>query len=164
MQKKYRIRHAILGALQAKLSKFDLVAEVDEEEIQLTLNELTSITRYPQKEVLNQVDYLLMQKEVHISRIESGIKVLILELGSAAYFDSKYPQEGRKVFWNSLFDVAKTISTIVLLIFAVITFITGLLRSQRTEDDIRKLKEEVEVLKRNQLSNLAPASKALKSP
>jgi hypothetical protein len=164
MHKKYRIRHKILGTLQEKLSRFDMIAEVDPALIELTLSDLANIAKRPEKEILNQVDYLLLQKEVGITRIETGIKVLILESGSAAYFDSKYPDEGRKVFWNNLFEVTKTISNIILLIFAIITFITGILRSQQTAEDIRQLQQQVENLKRNQDPILEPAPVTGKSP
>lgn len=163
MNKKYKVRHALLGALQARLSKFDYVSHLSQaqvEQIEMTLEALSGVTGYPKTDLLNQADYLLLLKEVNISRERSDIRLLILAPGSVAYFDSKYLQEGRKAFWNNLFDIAKTISTIVLLIFAVITFITGILRSQHTEEDIRQLKQEVENLKHNQLSSplLTPKS------
>jgi uncharacterized BrkB/YihY/UPF0761 family membrane protein len=155
MDKKYKVRHALLGALQARLSKFGDVSHLSRKEIQhlqMTPEAVSSVTGYLKTDLINQADYLLLLEEVSIYRTGSNIEMSILAPGSVAYFDSKYLQEGRKVFWSNLFDVAKTISTVVLLIFAVITFITGILRSQRTEEDIRGLKQEVETLKHNQLS------------
>ncbi|MEN5231522.1 hypothetical protein [Sphingobacterium faecium] len=118
-------------------------------EIELSFMEVVQKSNLTEKEVYREIDYLEKEKEIHIDEINYSTYYLILKQGSVSYFDKKYLELGRKNFRDNLFDNLKIISSFILLLIAVITFIVNLLETRKNRTEIEKLKNEIIILKGN---------------
>lgn len=147
IKRKYLVRHKILETLQERLSQFDGQEHLSIEKIELTLQELSSASHFSEKQILEQIDFLNEIQELDCNWRQGVQYFLVLKKGTIAYFDRKYLYEGRKEFWNDTYDIIKTVSAVMLLVIAVITFVMNLIDTRRNKKDIDNLKIEFKHLK-----------------
>jgi hypothetical protein len=143
IKRKYLVRHKILETLQERLSQFDGQEDLNIEEIELTLQELSHASHVSEKEILEQTDFLNEIEEIDCYWKQRVQYFLILKKGTIAYFERKYLNEGRKEFWNDTYDIIKTVSAVMLLVIAVFTFFMNLIDIRKNNKDIEKIKIEL---------------------
>jgi hypothetical protein len=93
--------------------------------------------------VLDNLDFLRTNSEVYCSMKFDDSVFCILSSGNNAFNDAKYLQQGIKERLDFVFDVSKTISTVVLLVIAVWTFFQNLQQTNKNKIAIEKLQTEV---------------------
>jgi len=149
INEKYRIRHKILDALQSKLSQFDEKEKVTEEQIELSLEEISQYSKVPTDKIQKNTDFLSQIGEINSHWIKGKLKFVIVKNGTISYYDKKHIREGRKEFWNNTYDIVKTISAVILVGIAIITFIINIIDTRQNKKDINDIKSELLQIKGN---------------
>jgi hypothetical protein len=153
MNKKYRIRHAILSVLHEKGTKnFE---HPDIEQLEMTAEEVANSTGYSVDEIKAQLDVLHLAEEIDINWRERVMKLLCVVKGSAALHDEKYLTQGRQEFWNDTYDVVKTVSAIILVSIALGTFILNVVSTRENTRLIEDLNARVDSIQGTLVSNIA---------
>jgi len=149
--KKYRHRHLILETLYKKRKTHNEPDIIDISEIGLSFDKLSEISKLRESEVLKQLYYLKNEKEILEETLEKKIShtsyYYISQAGIASYIDDKYLTKGTKEFWENTYDVVKNLSTLILLIFAIITFAGNWKASKKNENEIETLKLELKQIR-----------------
>lgn len=149
--KKYRHRHLILKTLYKKRKSHGEPDIIDISDIGLSFDKLSEISKLRESEVLQQLYYLKNEKEILEKILEEKIShtsyYYISQAGIASYSDDKYLTKGTKEFWENTYDVAKNLSTLILLIFAIITFAGNWKASKKNENEIETLKLELKQIR-----------------
>ena len=104
--------------------------------------------------LLDSLHYLTTTKEIHCTMELENSKYLILQDGRAAYIENKYRSLGRKEFRDYIFDILKIISTTVLLLIAVYTFIQNIYETKQNKKDIEKIKTDIKATQKAVLQPL----------
>jgi hypothetical protein len=144
MKKKYLIRHKILQTLQEKLSEFDGKQKVQSDEIELSTKEISLKANLSEKDILAQIDYLSSRDEIHLERDKGVVNLYITRQGTVSFSDKSYLEEGKKEFWNSNYDVLKTVSTVILLLIALITFAINIFNTKKNKSEIEKMQIQID--------------------
>ena len=145
--KKYRNRHLILKTLQDRRQEGSGPNMLDISEVALTFTELVKESQLTESEVVEQIHYLKNENEVIEEEIINDYYYFISQAGTASYYDHKYLTRGRKEFWENTYDVLKNLSTIILLLIAIITFAGNWISSKENSVEIKALKTEMRQLK-----------------
>lgn len=145
--KKYQHRHKILKALQNYRQLKEHPNMVDSIDIELSFSDIVERTGLTETEVFQQLDYLYREDEVFINIQDFTTKYFITRNGSISYYDNKYISIGRKELITNTFDITKTLSTIILLIISVYTFLYNLNVTRDNKYEINNLKLEIQQLK-----------------
>ena len=147
MNKKYRNRHLILKTLQDRRQEGEGPNMLDMSEIALTFSELVEKSRLTDSELVEQIHYLKNADEVIEEEIINDFYYFISQAGTAAYYDKKYLNKGKKELLENTYDVLKNLSTIVLLLIAIITFTGNWVSSKDNKSEIDTLKFELKQIK-----------------
>lgn len=143
IKQKYIIRHKILEVLQNKMPSFD-EKEIKREQIELSLEEISKILGFSIENIYKNIDHLSEAEEINFFWINNNkLKCAIARKGTLSVYDRKYINEGRKEFWNNTFDVIKNVSTILILIIAIVTFIINTCATTQNSKDIKIIKTEI---------------------
>ncbi len=147
MKSKYLNRHKILKTLYKKRIKEESPNTINTVELSLTFSQIAINSNLPEAKIIEQIEFLINEKE--ISKIEESFDTyyFITDKGSISYHDEKYLDNGEKEFWTTSYDIIKTISTLVLLIMAVIVFILNFLDTKQNKKDIDVIKTELQNIK-----------------
>lgn len=145
--KKYQHRHKILKALQNYRQLKEHPNMVDSIDIELSFSDIVERTGLTETEVFQQLDYLYREDGVFINIQDFTTKYFITRNGSISYYDNKYISIGRKELITNTFDITKTLSTIILLIISVYTFLYNLNVTRDNKYEINNLKLEIQQLK-----------------
>jgi hypothetical protein len=147
IKRKYTNRHRILEALQKKMNKSYRPDAIDNNEFELSWNELVKDSGLNEDEVLEQIDYLLTAEEVFNNEVDFSSFYLILQKGTTSFHDRKYINVGRKEFKDDLYDVLKICSGFILLLIATITFVRNIMVTEKNNKEIDSLKNELKAIK-----------------
>ena len=99
-------------------------------------------------DLIQQIRYLVNEKEINETEFEySRYYYSISDAGAAAYHDKKNLNKGRKEYLDNIYDVLKNVSTFILLLMAVITFIGNWVSNSRKNQEIEKIIIELKHLK-----------------
>ena len=120
---------------------------IDSSEFELSWNELTEAAGLSDKQIQEQIDFLLLAEEINANEVNFNSCYMILQKGTTSFFDKKYLSIGRKEFKDDIYDVLKLLSGVVLLLIAVISFARNVLVTERNNREIEQLKNEVRALK-----------------
>ena len=82
--------------------------------------------------------------ELHEYENKAGNIIKELQVFTWTIFEKKFLTEGRKEFRNSFDQKLKIISTIILLIIAITTFIINIIQTQNNKKEIENLKFELQ--------------------
>lgn len=152
--KKYRIRHAILKTLEHHRTNAKRNDLTDWMEEALDFSELVAKSHLTEQDVSEQLYYLINEKEIFDEELRPlDIIYRISSTGIAAFYDKKYLNIGMREFLNNSYDILKNISTAVLLIFAIVTFVSNYLETKKNKNEIELLKNEIKDLKRSDKIN-----------
>jgi len=147
LKKKYCDRHRVLKALQEKQEEGWRPDSIGSEDIELSGSEIAELARLREKDVWAQIDFLAFEKEIVVhEKNDFSIYYFICQKGTVSYYDRKYIYTGRKELLNDIYDWMKTVSTIVLLIIATITFILNIISTKNNTKEIQKLKVETNAI------------------
>jgi hypothetical protein len=145
--KKYRNRHLILKTLQDRRQEGEGPNRLDISEVALTFSELVEKCRLTESELVEQIHYLKNTDEVIEEEIINDFYYFISQAGTAAYYDNKYLNKGKKELLENTYDVLKNLSTIILLLIAIITFTGNWISSKDNKSEIDTLKFELKQIK-----------------
>lgn len=116
-----------------------------ERELALTFSAIGSKTGLSDEVVSN---HLYILKEVGDIRLfeedDYNEYYIITTAGIAAVHDGKYLEIGKKEFGLEFDNVLKRVSTIILLLIAIITFIFNLVQTYKNKTEIDQLKKQVD--------------------
>lgn len=146
INKKYKNRHIILETLQRRYEEV-YNPTMQDGELEIDFKHLVEYSKLTNNEVYEQLDYLHLENEISIDEIQFQIYYIILRNGSKAYYDKKYITIGIKEFHNNFYDILKNISSVILLIIAIITFILNSFATIKLKEQVSKLQIEVQTLK-----------------
>jgi hypothetical protein len=147
--KKYRNRHIILKTLEDYRVNNARLDSTDWMELSLDFSELVAKSNLTGQEVIEQLQYLINENEVHEEELRPLDYVYIItKIGTAVYYDKKYLNIGMRQFLNDCYDVLKNLSTAILLIFAVVSFMTNNIEIKKNKVEIESLKNEIKKLKK----------------
>lgn len=148
INRNYKLRHNLLRLLFVHDLKFKPADEFEKRG--LHFSELsTFLPQYDQNILLDNLDYLRTTGEIFCSMKFDNSIFMITSTGNHSYRERKYLREGVKEQINYIYDLAKTISVIILLIIAIWTFIQNLNQVKRNKDEIDILKKELKKLELN---------------
>jgi len=147
INRKYSNRHRILGALQKKMNESYRPDAIDSNEFELSWNELAEASGLSDKQIQEQIDFLILAEEVKDNEVNFNSCYMIRRKGTTSFYDRKYLDIGRKEFKDNLYDVLKLLSGVVLLLIAVISFARNILVTEKNNREIEQLKNDVSVLK-----------------
>jgi len=147
INRKYTNRHRILGALQKKMNESYRSDVIDSSEFELSWNELAENSGLSDKQIQEQIDFLLLAEEINDNEVNFNSCYMIRQKGTTSFHDKKYLNTGRKEFKDDLYDVLKLLSGVVLLLIAVIGFARNILVTEKNNSEIEQLKKEVLALK-----------------
>lgn len=147
INRNYRIRHKILKSLQEKLNLIGNNEYLNIEEIELSLNEVSRNTGISELKIGENTDFLSEINEINQEWINGERRMSITRKGTISYFNKNHINNGKKEFWNNAYDIVKTISAIILLCIALITFINNIIDTRQNKNEINKLKTELEQVK-----------------
>lgn len=156
IKQKYLIRHKILEALQNKLSEFDHKKNINANQIELSIEDISHWTKIPISKIRENIEYLYEKNEIYLHWIKGNILLKIIRNGTISYFDKKHIQEGKKVFWSNIYERFKTISTIILVIIALVTFLFNIIDTRKNKNEIEKIKQEINQIKNNNSNKKSP--------
>lgn len=144
--KKYINRHRILETLQIYHNEH-WSPDCDEIDISLSFTELIKHSRLNEQEVREQLPYLKHEKEINYFEIDYSSYYAISKKGTVDLYDKKHYNFGRKMFNEEIYDMLKNISTILLLIIALITFVNNLIDTKNNKKELENLKTEIKNIK-----------------
>jgi hypothetical protein len=105
------------------------------------------LPKWDRRLLLDNLDYLRSVKEIYCSDQFDNSTFLIYSSGSHSYRAKKYLREGMKDQMNYIYDIAKTISVIILLAIAVWTFAQNIWQTKENKDDIKQLRQQLQEIK-----------------
>lgn len=144
---KYTSRHQLLKTLQERKDEKWSPDMVDIRDIALPYHKLESSSGLSENQVVEQIQYLINENEIIKKEIKYDWYYYISDMGSASYYDSKYPSKGKKEYLDNIYDILKNVSTFLLLLMAVITFIGNWVSNSKNNAEIEKIKTELNQLK-----------------
>jgi hypothetical protein len=150
IKKHYKVRHLILKTLFDHDNDFE--PSVSFEEKQLHYKDICQkLPQFDKRFLLENLDYLSsVSKEIHCSMHSDKSIFAIIVAGRQAYIEKKYLSEGKKEFRNLFDQRLKIISTIILLLIAVCTFIINIVQTQKNKTQIEQLKSELQQLRQQE--------------
>lgn len=148
INQKYTSRHELLKTLQTRKNQKWAPDNIDIRDTSLEFDKLTENSGLQETDVIQQIRYLINEKEINEAEFEySRLYYSISDSGTAAYHDQKYLTKGRKEYLDNIYDVLKNVSTFILLLLAVITFIGNWISNSRKNQEIENIKIELKHLK-----------------
>ncbi|MGE7774158.1 hypothetical protein ACQKLP_05510 [Chitinophaga sp. NPDC101104] len=143
IKKHYKIRHKILETLYLLDNETTCAKEIHFNEIYKRLPHTDKIY------LLDNLQFLIDAKEITCNKKYDDSLFLILGNGRSAFIERKYLIEGRKKSLEHIYDNLKVVSTAVLLIIAVSTFLVNIMQTQENKNQINQVKTRIDSLKMN---------------
>ena len=140
MKRKFIIRHKILEYLFTEVS--------NEEDPQrparlISSDEISDKINFSVQKVNLYHELLHEKKEIECYSDGSSHEMKITIKGRQSFLDKKYVVEGKKDFWNSIYDPLK----IIIPILTIVLSILALSLNQTLKKDLKETKSELESLK-----------------
>lgn len=144
IDQKFTNRHKILKTLHQRKKEKWSPATTDVRDIGLSYYQLTTTPRHKGKQINKEIQYLINEKEIIEEEIQyDDYYYCISNSGTASYYDRKYITKGKKEYRENIYDILKNISTLLLLIMAVITFIGNWISNSKNKCEIENIKTEL---------------------
>lgn len=145
--KKYRNRHKLLQILFTFYNSKYSPDIVDLEPVSLLFSDIVEKSDLNEDEVSAQIEYLKNEGEIKSFERDFSEYYYITQKGRIGLTDKKYLTTGKREFWNDNYDIIKTISAILLLILAFISFVFNLLETKENKKAIKNIKIELQRIK-----------------
>lgn len=143
--KHYRLRRLLLKLLVEHDEKFAASEAMKARQIHFD-DICQKLPQFDRAYLLDNMDYLRLKDEIYCSLEFDNSKFAIISNGRHAFLEKRYLVEGSKEFRNSFDQKLKIISTIILLLIAVATFVINIVQTQQNKNQIEQLKTEVQKL------------------
>lgn len=148
INKKYSSRHQLLKTLQERKDEKWAPDNIDIRDTALEFDKLIENSGLPETDVIQQIRYLINEKEINETEFEySRCYYSLSGSGTASFHDRKHLSKGRKEYLDNMYDVLKNVSTFILLLLAVITFIGNWISNSKKNQEIENIKIELKHLK-----------------
>ncbi|KQO22668.1 hypothetical protein ASF10_09885 [Flavobacterium sp. Leaf82] len=148
MQKRFKIRHEILKKLFEKNQLGNSPNASHISDIALTWTQLIKVENLSENEILEQIYYLKNQNEVKEKEDDNfEYYYWISNIGIDSFYNYKYLNEGKKESRENYFNKVRNWSITILLIIAVVTFLTNIFVKIKNNSDLENLQNEVNKLK-----------------
>jgi len=148
INQKHTSRHQLLKTLQKRKDEKWHPNNIDIRDTALEYHKLAEKSGLQEDDLIQQIRYLVNEKEINETEFEySRYYYSISDAGAAAYHDKKHLNKGRKEYLDNIYDVLKNVSTFILLLMAVITFIGNWVSNSRKNQEIENIKIELKHLK-----------------
>lgn len=143
IKKHYQVRHKILQTLFDYDNSFDIAVPTNQK--LLHFNEICKkLNQFDKIFLLDNLNYLQTTKEIYCTMQFDNSSFAIIGLGRDSFIERKFLTEGRKEFRNSFDQKLKIISTIILLLIAITTFVINIIQTQNNKKEIENLKLQLE--------------------
>lgn len=137
IDKSYRIRHKILKTLYDDQEKSNDCFK------RVTSKEISKNTNIPLGRLHFFHELLKQNDEIDCCEQDELHQMYIKEQGRYSYLDEKYIKEGRKLYWDKIYDPLKVILPIITIcISAYAIYINS-----TTSDKLKGLQAQIETLK-----------------
>lgn len=157
IKENFKARHRLLKILHRHSLQFQ--PSEDLQKISIHFDDIQKqLPQYDRNFLLDNLDYLRAADEIYCSNKFDKSVFAILSSGSHAYRDKKYIHEGVKERMNYIYDIAKTISVIVLLLIAIWTFAQNIVQTKQNKSDIERLRQELQDI-RKEIQSKVPATR-----
>lgn len=141
---KYLIRHKILEYLYNYSQEHEFKEKMWKEKP--TIKIISDELKIDKKIIWDNIVFLFEKdKEIICNNKGEESNFFISVEGILSYKDGKYKTIRRKEIINDIFDTAKTISVIVLLITSVLTFIFTQIINNKNKQEIKLLQQQIEL-------------------
>jgi hypothetical protein len=146
IKQSYRVRHKILDYLFQEAEK--------ERNPQVPTNRISSIelskkTKIPIEYIDLYHESLNEEKEIDCCFTEKLHKMLLTSKGRQSFIDKKYIKEGRKAYWDNLYDPLKIILPTVSILLAGFALYLNSNSSKKIDSykiEVESLKNSVQIL------------------
>jgi hypothetical protein len=119
IKRSFRIRHKILEVLYKDWESNGKVIR------QVGSIKIATDTKFPIAQI-HQFQYLLVDKgEITISDNDGQSMISLQNTGITSYIDKKYLKEGRKSKWDGIFDWARILIPLGVLILSIINYVSN---------------------------------------
>lgn len=136
MKKNYRNCHKILKFL------YDEWNDNDQKEKIVGSIKISAKTKIPVTEI-HELQYILINNgEIVVSDNDGQSMIAIQEKGITSVVEEKYLKDGRKEYWDGIFDWARIITPIIAIIISLI----ALYLNQNLNSKVKILEEKIEKL------------------
>jgi hypothetical protein len=147
IKENFKTRHRLLKILHRHSLQFQ--PSEDLQKVSIHFDDIQKqLPQYDKNILLDNLDYLRVANEVYCSMKFDKSVFAILSPGNHAYRDKKYIHEGVKERMNYVYDIAKTVSVIVLLLIAIWTFAQNIIQTKQNKSDIERLRQELQNIRR----------------
>lgn len=145
IKKNFKARHQLLGILFEHDIKQPHTSNLKTKSIHF--NDIAAkLPQYDRHFLIDNLDYLRAADEIYCSMQFDNSVFAIYSAGSHAYRDKKYIRDGYRDQFNYIYDIAKTVSVIILLLFAIWTFIKNIYQTESNKKDIEQIRKELQDL------------------
>lgn len=144
IKESYRIRHNILNCLFKEAEK---EANPQMPTKRITSIELSKKTKIPIDKIDVFHELLHEEEEVECCSENNVHKMFLTSKGRQSYIDKKYLIEGRKAYWDSLYDPLKIVFPILTLLFSGYAIYLNSNSNKRVEANEKEINEIKEMLK-----------------
>jgi hypothetical protein len=146
IKKHYKVRHLILKILVDHDNSFKPSATFEEKKLHFK-DICQKLPQFDKTFLLDNLDYLSsVSKEIFCSMEFDNSRFAIIAAGRHAYIEGKYLLEGKKEFRNLFDQKIRIISTIILLLIALSTFIINIVQTQKNRAQIEEIKSQLQNL------------------
>jgi hypothetical protein len=157
IKENFKARHRLLKILHRHGLQFQPLEDLHKSSIHF--EEIhKQLPQYDKNFLLDNLDYLRSTDEIYCSMKFDKSVFAILSQGSHAYRDKKYIHEGVKERINYIYDIAKTVSVVVLLVIAIWTFAQNIVQTKQNKSDIERLRQELQDI-RKEIKSKSPQAK-----
>ncbi len=146
IKKNLKARHELLGILLEHDIKQKHTSNIESKSIHFD-DIVAKLPKYDRHFLLDNLDYLRTVGEIYCSMEFDNSVFAIYSSGGHSYREKKYIREGVKDQLNYIYDIAKTLSVIILLLIAIWTFIRNTYQTESNKQDIKQLREEIQQMK-----------------
>jgi hypothetical protein len=143
IKEKYIIRHKILGTLRLQAIPYDQTSELSVYDLQVTMKELSKTSKIPEFKIIEQIDYLLLLKEVECQWIDNEARYLLETKGQVAFYDNKYLDEGKRFRFEWFKERITLTSIIIAILISSITFISNLIDTHKNTKGIEDINTRI---------------------
>lgn len=155
IKKNFKARHQLLGILFEHDIKQPHTSDLKAKSIHF--NDIAAkLPQYDRHFLIDNLDFLRAADEIYCSMQFDNSVFAIYSSGSHAYRDKKYIRDGYRDQFNYIYDIAKTVSVIILLLFAIWTFIKNNYQTESNKKDIEQLRKELQDLTNKTQQTILP--------
>jgi len=151
-KKKYIIRHKIFYVLQKHqdhiYSLTKPMGELHAFELALDVKQLSAQTKFSEAEIIAEVEILMDRKQLSLVVEDFENYYMINRVGSVAFYDKYYLEEGKKTMITVIKDYITIITATGLFLIAAYSFISNVMQTRTNTKDLDIIKSKLDTIER----------------